>query len=483
MLLTLAALLLHDPGVTASSSLGLHVAPCTQGHSKAPAECGTFGVYENRATRSGRIIQLRVVVLKARHPSNRAVALIAGGPGESAASIAPAIADGDDAAVAALMRDYDVVFVDARGMGDSNPFACDFSPVGDPAVYFRQIYPDALVLACRQGSLPTHDLKLYDTNNAVDDLNDVRGALGYRKLVLDGGSYGTFTSFVFMRRHPDRVESAVLDSVAAPHFMPLPGSPAGAQTALGDLIAKCARSAQCNQHFPKFGNDMEDLLGRFDAGAIQVQVRNAKTNRTQTVALSKEVFVDSLRHVLYWPPQAAYVPYIVQEAYQGDYAPLATMVQSTTQGLADDVNVGSNLAYTCVEWIPFISEQAVRQQASHSFAGDLRIRAQQRACTIWNTPPVPASFNEPVRSDAPVLMISASDDPATPASYATQALRYLPNGKQVIIRGAGHSSESACTDRLIVQFVRARSAKGLDVNQCTSAFTPPAFATSMSGWQ
>jgi pimeloyl-ACP methyl ester carboxylesterase len=482
-IVALLAAVLPAHFVTASTSLGLHLAPCTQGRSNVPAECGTFGVYENRTARSGRIIALRVVVVKAKHPSNRAIALIAGGPGESAVSEAPPFADGDDPAIAALMRDYDLVFVDARGMGDSNPFTCDFSPIGDPAAYFRALFPDSLISQCRQTSLRTHDLRLYNTNNAVDDLNDVRAALGYRKLVLDGGSYGTFTSFIFMRRHPGQVESAVLDSVAAPHFLPLPGSPEGAQTALDDLITKCVRNVPCNQRFPAFGSHVQALLRRFDDGPVQVNVRNARTGQMQTVALSKEVFVDNLRHVLYWPPQAAYIPYIVERAYRGDYVPLGTMIQSTTQGLAEDVNAGSNLAYTCREWIPFISARAVREQASRSFAGDLRIRAQQHACAIWNTPPMPASFNEPVRSNAPVLMISASDDPATPASYATRALRYLPNGKQVIVRGAGHSSESACTDRLIVQFVRANSARGLDVDQCTTAFTLPSFATSMAGWQ
>jgi pimeloyl-ACP methyl ester carboxylesterase len=94
---------------------------------------------------------------------------------------------------------------------------------------------------------------------------------------------------------------------------------------------------------------------------------------------------------------------------------------------------------------------------------------------------MPASFNDPVRSEAPVLMISGSDDPATPPRYAEAAAKYLPNAKIALVQGAGHAPDTPCVDALIVQFVRAGSAKGLDVNKCSAAFTVPKFATSIKG--
>ena len=76
----------------ASPQLGLHLKPCTIGKTKAPAECGTFGVYENRAKHAGKTIALNVVVLKAKHPSHKAIAMIAGGPGQGATEFAETIA-------------------------------------------------------------------------------------------------------------------------------------------------------------------------------------------------------------------------------------------------------------------------------------------------------------------------------------------------------------------------------------------------------
>jgi pimeloyl-ACP methyl ester carboxylesterase len=465
-----------------SSALGLHLAPCTQGRSNVAAECGTFGVYENRAARSGRIISLRLVVLKAKHPTHRAIAFIPGGPGQSAVSLAPIIADGMFAKALSALRDrYDILFVDSRGMGGSHAFNCDFAPPRDPGSYFRQLWPEALLSACRVKSAASSNPNLYNTNNAVDDLDDVRAARGYPKLVLCGGSYGTFFSLVSIRRHPERVESAVLDGVSAPHFQPLPGAPEGAQTALDHLIAKCRRDTICNSHFPAFQQHFNALVRRFDRGPIPVRVKNPGTKRFETVALSKEVFADRLRQTLYDPENAASIPYVVERAYHADYDPLGELINGMSLALAHALDHGALLSYTCADEIPFVSEDRIKAEAARSFTGDVRIRAQQHACSIWNVHPMPRSFDDPVRSDAPILIKTGSDDPATPPRAAAEALPYLRNAKQVLVRGAGHTTETPCTDRLIEQFVRAGSAKGLDVSRCDAAFTPPRFVTSAAG--
>jgi len=467
----------------APPTLGLQLNHCTQGQSKAPAECGTYGVYENRAAGSGRIIDLAVIVLRAKHASHRAIAVIAGGPGESATPFAEYIMDGYFGKELLALRDrYDLLFVDDRGVGNSNPFACDFAPAGDPQSYFLDLWPKQLLSACREKIAATHDPSQYNTNNAVDDLNDVRAALGYPKMVLDGGSYGTFFSLVYLRRHPGSVESVILDGVSAPHFQPLPGSPDGAQQALDELIAACKNDAICHAHFPDFAQQFAAVLHRFGSGTLSVPVINPTTKHTETAQLSKAVYVDAIRHMLYAPQGAAYMPYVVDRAARRDYAPLGQMVATVTQGIDQGLDLGANLSYSCADWMPFLDPKQVANAVTNSFAGDLRIRAQQRACSVWNVPPMPPSFNDPVRSNAPVLMISSSNDPGTPPRYGEAALRYLSNAREVLVKGGGHAADTPCTERLIVAFVRAASAKGLDVSQCTAENTPTPFATSMKGW-
>src|SRR5579872_2185554 len=95
-----------------TAGLGLHLHPCTVSQTAMPAQCGTFGVYENRAARTGRIIQLELLIVPALHPHHRAVAEIAGGPGQAVTPIAPYFLGGRLGKVApALHADYDFIFM------------------------------------------------------------------------------------------------------------------------------------------------------------------------------------------------------------------------------------------------------------------------------------------------------------------------------------------------------------------------------------
>jgi len=386
-------LLFTARALAAGPQLGLHLSTCTQGKAKVPAKCGTFGVYENRESHSGRIIPLNVILIPAKHPTHRAMVEIAGGPGQAVTEFAAPIIDGNFGASRVALHDtYDFLFMDDRGMGTSNPFPCNFTPVNDPASYFRYIYPPALVADCRKKSAATHDANLYNTNNSVDDLDGFREALGYDKMVVSGGSYGSLFSLVYLRRHPSHVESVILDGVTPPHFQSIPGEPMGAQRALDDLFTKCHTNASCNAHFPRFREHFNAVLQRFNSGSIAVPVRNLATKRMQTVALSKEVFVDTVRHLLYDPFPASYLPYVFDRAYARDYGPLGRTIQTATQLFSNDLNMGAFLSYSCADWMPFISRDQLNYAKTHSFAGDLRIRARKARMRHLGRPPDAGEF-------------------------------------------------------------------------------------------
>lgn len=461
--------------------LGLHIKACAVTTNGIPAKCGTFGVYEDRAARSGRIIDLHFVLLKARHPSGHAVYWNPGGPGASTLAFLPEIVDGKTAReLLALRNRYDILLLDNRGVGASHSLNCDLYSSAYPQAYFSQLWPSKALEACRTKRSSEGNPSDYTTNYAVDDLDDLRVALGYSKLVLDGDSYGTFFSFVYIRRHSAYVESALLDGVAPPYFLLVPLEDASAaQKSIDNLIIACRLDHTCHSYFPDFGAHFAAVARRFDHGAVAV--RFVEDGHSRTLLLSKEVFADRLRQTLYQPDTAAYVPYIIERAFQRDYQPLATLIRVITLGFSQTVEMATNLSYTCAEDIPFITEQAITHTSAHSFVGDSRVRAQQRACSIWSVTPVDASFQLPVRTTLPLLMISGTDDPVSPPNFARDELAYAPNAKLVLVRGAGHTTETGCTDHLKVMFVDSRGRKGLNVS-CSNAFERPPFATSLKGF-
>lgn len=464
--------------VAAAPAPALRMHACVEGRSRVRAECGTFRVYENRVAHAGRTIELGFVLLKAEHPSGRLIYFNPGGPGGLTTIYAAPFADGQFLRPIWVLRSrYDILLLDNRGMGLSHPLDCNsIYDAGDPAAYFLQLWPSAALRACRARDARTSDLSAYTTDNAADDLNDLRAALGYRKVVLFTGSYGTYFSLVYMRRHPQTVESAVLDGVAPPHLLTLPLEDAyGAQLAMDDVVTECAHDTACHTHFPNLAHHFAALVRRFDNGPLTIAIRNNKTHRLQRVRLSREVFADRLRQLLYGEQEAAFAPLIIEDAYRGNYVPLGAMVSLVTLNFLQILDTGANLSYACAEQLPFITDAMVARTSGNSFQGDSRVRAEQQACRIWNVRPVPASEDAIVRSNLPVLMVSGTNDPTSPAIYAQEELPYLPNARIILQRGEGHGATTPCTDDLIVRFVLNGSARGLPASSCAGSFHRPPF--------
>jgi pimeloyl-ACP methyl ester carboxylesterase len=207
---------------------------CQLPGSQLKAKCGTYEVYENRATKSGRKISLKIVLIPATSDQREPDPFVyfAGGPGSAASDDAAGLAQ----AFPQVLAHRDMLFVDQRGTGGSHPLNCKFYDQADPQTYLGYFFPLDDVRKCRAELEPDSDLKLYVTTIAADDMDEVRAALGYERLNLFGGSYGTRAALVYLKRHPQHVRTALLQGVA-PTDQLMPGDFAqGTERALHGVL-------------------------------------------------------------------------------------------------------------------------------------------------------------------------------------------------------------------------------------------------------
>src|SRR5687767_13039398 len=109
------------------------------------------------------------------------------------------------------MRHRDVVFIDQRGTGESHHLQCRLAEGGAGARReFGDLLPADRIRTCRQALETIADLRLYTTPIAMDDLDDVRSALGYATINVYGVSYGSLAALQYLRQHPTRVRSLAL---------------------------------------------------------------------------------------------------------------------------------------------------------------------------------------------------------------------------------------------------------------------------------
>ena len=434
--------------------------PCKVAWSDEEVMCATYPVWENRETRQGRKIGLNIVIVPAQGPDKQPdpVFEIAGGPGQAIVEV------GEFAGLGG--RNRDVVLVDQRGTGKSNPLHCDL--YGDPVDFRRaagDLYPADAVKECRDKLEKVADLSQYTTAAFVDDLDEVRQWLGYGKINLFGGSYGSRAAQVYWRRHPETVRSVVLTSVAPVDlFLPLRHAYAG-QRALDLLLEECASQPECRATFPDTKADLKAVRERIEKG-VTVTVTNTRTGEKQEVRPTWGLIAEGIRYSLYGPDGAS-LPLLLRNAARGDLAPLVQISIERRLDLSIGFEGrlyygGLNFSVTCAEDLPYITEEMTRRETAGTYLGDYRVRQQKEVCEIWPRGKVPADIHEDVRSDVPVLLISGERDPATPPEMAEKASRYMTNRLHVVIPRGAHGGGGECRSRLEREFLDRGSVQGLE---------------------
>jgi pimeloyl-ACP methyl ester carboxylesterase len=451
---------------------------CQAPELKFRAWCGRYEVFEDRVSKRGRKITLEMVILPAlaEKPAPDPVFFLAGGPGQSAASLAGYLGEGF---LAKIRQERDIIFIDQRGTGESNPLTCNlFADDNDLRAYFEDMFPVKEVRACRERLEKVADLKRYTTSIAIEDLDDVRRALGYQKINLYGGSYGTTVALAYLRRYGKHVRTAILAGVAPTNLkLPLPFAK-GAQYAMDHLIDDCAADSTCRAAFPNLREEFRSVLDRLLKGPASVELINPLTEKPQRVRLGSGVFAERLRMMLYDRAPASLIPLLIHAAYQGDFRPFVLAALPQARGIYQSLSLGMYFSVTCSESIPFITEEDVKRETTGTFLGDYRVSVHVGACREWPRATVPRNFTSPVKSDAPVLMLSGEVDPASPHWLGEEVARHLPNSLQVTIPYGGHSYFSECISSITAEFISKGTVRGLN-SSCLKGTRRPPFVTTL----
>lgn len=480
----LLALPLSHAAPAAAQPAAPRTEPCAVPGYDGPARCGTLEVWEDRAAGRGRRIGVRFVVLPApgAAKAGEAVAYLAGGPGQASTAFAAQEA----ARLATAREGRDLLFMDARGTGGSNPLHCERSRPAELQGWLSEFFTAEGVARCAEALRPVADVRLYGSAHAAADLEELRAALGYARLTLHGGSYGTRTALVYLRRHPERVRAILMEGAVPTDLRyPLTVAP-DAQAVLDGVLADCARDAACRAAFPDPAADLRESLRRFGAGAgaVEATVVSPVTGEPATVRLTRERYVEALRYMTYGPASAALVPAVVRRAAAGDFGPAAEQAIQWRRGLIGSSSDGVYLAVTCPEDVAFADSAEGVRRARGTYLGDWRVTDQKAGCRAWPHDRLDASFVEPVRSPVPLLVLNGALDPATALHHAERMVRGFPNGRLVAVPSGGHSAyglvgAEPCLSEVMAAFVRTTDARGVDAS-CVGRIRRGPFPTEVS---
>ena len=416
------------------------------------AKCGSLRVPENRAKPEGRSIRLNIVVIpsveKPAHPD--AFTYLAGGPGGAAATEMPSTAV---AIWSGIHERRDILLVDQRGTGGSNELSCPIpkKPLTTPA----QIR--AFMASCLR-ALPG-DPRFYGTRDAVDDLEAVRVALGYRSLNVYGTSYGATAAQAYLLRYPKSVRTIALDGgtfVDVPFYSRFARN---AQRALDLLAKRCSATLSCRDHFPKWTKQLADLIVTWNRTPVRVGKERVTGDGLASV----------VQKLLLNAGTAARIPLLVASAAAGDMSLL-----SHELGGGGPINSLMYWTIWCNEpWVGLGS----RGPWHTIFDGTATasIVEHRRTCAYIRKRAEPGSAWTRPHSTVPLLAIEGEADPQDPIGNLPGLRASFPNSRVITAPAQGHAAgQYGCIGELVARFVDRASVKGLDTS-CVRFIAPSPF--------
>ncbi|MEI2701066.1 MAG: alpha/beta hydrolase [Baekduia sp.] len=427
--------------------------------------CATVTVPLDRSAPSQGSVRLSVSrVTAASNPDKIAVVPLAGGPGQAALPLRQSFAG----ALSAALATRDLLVFDQRGTGSSDPLACG------------ALRSAATLVAAEQGCASELGSArgFYRTIDSVADIEALRIAGGYEKLMLFGVSYGTKVAQAYAAAHPDRVEALILDSVV-PVDGPDPFRLSSLRAVPRVLKQLCASGA-CARATPDVAADLRAVASRLARRPVSGRVTTS-SGRQRTETMSESALIGALLSGDLNPALRAELPGSLRAARRGDWRPLLRLASRARTTAAAGYQTTDRtdstvlfLATTCEE-LPFgwtrsagprqrwteIGQAAARVPASARgpFSASATLESSSAIlCVAWPTAGEAPPATEPL-PDVPTLVIAGQMDLRTPVEDAELLRSALPRARFVRVPFTGHSAlssdASTCAADALAAFLAA----------------------------
>ena len=201
------------------------------------------------------------------------------------------------------------------------------------------------------------------------------------------------------------------------------------------------------------------------------------TATLETVTFGDDELATAVRLLSYHPSTVALIPFLVDQAARGNYAPMAAQFLIISTELSDSISIGMHNAVACTEDAPYFSAEPVDSEALEaSYIGPVLLDALATICSVWPAGVIDDDFKQPLKTDVPVLLLSGEADPITPPEYAARAAvdlsrAYLHTGA---LQGHGQAARG-CVPRVMADFVAMPEQNPLDDECLLRHFAMPFF--------
>lgn len=396
-----------------------------------------FSVPEDWDKAKERKISLAVSVLKSKtQVKQEPVIFIQGGPGGN--SIAEVLFWVNHP----LRKNHDIILVDLRGTGFSQPKLCPglgkkFFEILSKNQSNEQDVKDKVQvsLACKQDMIDQGiDIGAYNSIAVANDLHALKNALKISKWNVYGVSYGTFISQNYAKIYTQDIYTLTLDSSIPDISEYYTHNTQNYIQSLNKVFKNCKENPNCKKEYPNLEEVYYNNIVELSKKPITVNV-DQSILQSGKFTYNAEDYKIAIQQSLYDKKLAELLPLLIYQFKDRNAATLASLVQAFSGALS--LNYGSYFCLTCSEVIPnndlkkydSISSQFKRLQGGLSF-----YRSDFNVCSEWNKKDASMMPKLSLINDNPfkVLILSGGLDPITPDYFAKKTAQNFKQNAQII---------------------------------------------------
>ncbi|MCV7281448.1 alpha/beta hydrolase [Mycolicibacterium flavescens] len=436
----------------------------------AGAECGMLSVPVDYDDPDGDVARLAMIRFPATGEKIASLIVNPGGPGESGVEAAANLVGSLPESVRSR---FDLVGFDPRGVANSTPALwCNSDADNDrlraePQVDYSEegvaeieAETKEFVQRC-EDKMGKEFLANVGTVNVAKDLDAMREALGDEKLTYLGYSYGTRIGATYAENFPDKVRAMVLDGAIDPNADPTEANirqAAAFQTAFDDFAADCAKAPTC-----PLGTDPAKANDVYHSLVDPLVDEPLETRDPRGLSYSDAVVGTILP--LYSPNLWRHLSQGLSEMQQGrgdTMLALADLYMGRDEEGHYNNSTDARVAINCVDK-PAVTDRAkvveedrrAREAAPFMSYGEFTGHAPLGTCAFWPVPPTSEPHEIKVDGLPPTLVVSTTNDPATPYQAGVELAKQL-NGTLVTFDGTQHTvvfQGNQCVDDIAARYL------------------------------
>ncbi|HST56888.1 MAG TPA: alpha/beta fold hydrolase [Solirubrobacteraceae bacterium] len=434
--------------LAAPSQAQIEFAACGDSNDYA---CGHLTVPLDPSGQTAGAVTLAIRRHRAPAPSsapagNDAVIALAGGPGQAAIPLADTFAQ----VLGPIVSTRDLIVYDQRGTGLSGALSCAAFEKPKPHQRAGVAIPTC---ANQIGARRAY----FTTTQSVTDIEAIRQAGGYDKLVLYGTSYGTRVAEQYAQDYPTHVEALILDSVVPPVGQVSDSLQLPTFAAVPRILSQLCADGACAHISRHPSDDLRLLIARMHGKPLRTRWIDAR-GRAHELSVSSDDLLNILVTGDFNLSLRVDFPAAVRSAFDGDYAALgrlAERLKGATGSDESDIN-GELYATTVCEEQTFPWDRAAAvsarlkqvetylnglPRASIAPFGPRNVQDLSDAslCAFWPFATRAPELDAAPLPNVPTLILSGADDLRTPTAQAHAVAAQIPDAQLLVVPDVGHA--------------------------------------------